>query len=214
MTPHQSFASRERALLADSLEAAGPDAPTMCAGWDAFDLVAHMVARERRPDSSPGIMVPALAGWTERVRTGMKKQHTFAELVGLFRNGPPTLSLFSLPGVDSAFNRSEFFIHHEDVRRARPGWEPRVLHPKAEEGLWKQLTASAKLAMRKAPAGVTLSVPGGPSFVAREGDPMVTVSGPPSELTLYCSGRQSVALVETSGDSDAIKNLAAASFGF
>jgi uncharacterized protein (TIGR03085 family) len=185
----------------------------MCAGWDAYDLVAHMVARERRPDSSPGIMIPAFAGWTERVRTGLKKRHDFGELVELLRQGPPALSLWSLPGVDSAFNRSEFFIHHEDVRRAQPGWQPRELHPKAEEGFWKQLTASAKFALRKAPTGVRLSVPDGPSFVARDGEPTVTVSGPPSELMLYCSGRQSIARVLTSGDAEAIKNLTSASFG-
>jgi uncharacterized protein (TIGR03085 family) len=214
MTPHQSFARRERAQIADALSAAGPHAPTMCAGWDAYDLVAHMVSRERRPDSSPGIMIPAMAGWTERVRTALKRRHEFGELVDMLRQGPPVLSFWSLPGVDAALNRSEFFIHHEDLRRAQPGWEPRELHPKAEEGLWKQLAPSAKLALRKAPTGVRLSVPGGPVMVARNREPMVTVTGRPSELTLYCAGRQSVARVETSGDPEAIQNLSAASFGF
>ena len=65
-----SIASRERAALADLLVELGPDAPTLCAGWDTRDLAAHLAVRERRPDATPGVAVPALAGWTERVQTG------------------------------------------------------------------------------------------------------------------------------------------------
>lgn len=43
-----THAKRERLLLADLLEAAGPDAPTLCEGWNARDLAAHVVVRERR----------------------------------------------------------------------------------------------------------------------------------------------------------------------
>jgi uncharacterized protein (TIGR03085 family) len=211
--PYPPFSSQERAALADLLDDTGPDAPTMCAGWTTYDLAAHLVARERRLDSSPGIVIPALSGWTEKVRRGLMAGHPYAELVGMLRQGPPRLSLWSIPGLESAFNRSEFFIHHEDVRRAAPGWEPRVLPDRVEDALWKQLAASARLALRRAPSGVELATPDGRSAVANGADPMVTVTGLPSELTLYCSGRQSVARVELSGDPAAIEALSLASLG-
>ena len=44
-----THAKRERLLLADLLETAGPDAPTLCEGWTTRDLAAHVVVRERRP---------------------------------------------------------------------------------------------------------------------------------------------------------------------
>jgi Mycothiol maleylpyruvate isomerase N-terminal domain len=37
----------ERAMLADSLEAAAAQAPTACGDWTAFDLAAHVVSAER-----------------------------------------------------------------------------------------------------------------------------------------------------------------------
>lgn len=52
-----TFAKRERLLLADLLETAGPDAPTLCEGWQTRDLAAHVVVRERRADAAGGIMI-------------------------------------------------------------------------------------------------------------------------------------------------------------
>ena len=65
-----SFSALERARLADALAATDPDAPTLCEGWTARDLAAHLVVRERRPDTTPGLMLRPLAGWTDRVRRG------------------------------------------------------------------------------------------------------------------------------------------------
>ena len=50
-----SHSAAEREALADALASAGPDAPTLCEGWTAHDLAAHLIAREHRPDSTPGI---------------------------------------------------------------------------------------------------------------------------------------------------------------
>ena len=45
----------------------------------------------------------------------------------MIRSGPPRLSLFGLPGADELANVVEYFVHHEDVRRARRGAdEPEV----------------------------------------------------------------------------------------
>ena len=61
-------AQRERHALVDTMRAVGPDAPTLCGAWTTRDLAAHLVVREGRPDTTPGIMIPFLAGYTERVR--------------------------------------------------------------------------------------------------------------------------------------------------
>ena len=55
-----TFAKRERLLLADLLETAGPDAPTLCEGWQTRDLAAHVVVRERRPDAVGGLLIKQL----------------------------------------------------------------------------------------------------------------------------------------------------------
>src|SRR5689334_6927919 len=95
-SPSPTPSALERARLADALEAAGPAAPTLCAGWTALDLAAHLAARERRPDSTPGLLLRPLAGWTEHVRAGYARR-PFAELVHLVRTGPPPTSPFALP---------------------------------------------------------------------------------------------------------------------
>ena len=50
-----SLARTERSALADLLDQIGPDQPTLCEGWTTRDLAAHLIARERRPDTLPGV---------------------------------------------------------------------------------------------------------------------------------------------------------------
>ena len=50
-----------------------------------------------------------------------------AEIVERVRTGPPRWSPMRLDAVDRLVNTVEFFVHHEDVRRARPLWSPRAL---------------------------------------------------------------------------------------
>ena len=208
-----SLSTSERAALADLLEDVGPDQPTLCAGWDTYDLAAHLVVRERRPDSTPGLILPAMAGWTERVRRGARENTSFPDLVRTFRAGAPLWSPLGLPFVESATNTVEYFIHAEDVRRAQPGRELRELPEELEQYLWSRLRRGARLMVRSAPVGVTLAAPGYGLVVAHTGEPMVTVSGAPSELTLFCSGRQQAARVTTTGDPAAADRLISTRFG-
>jgi uncharacterized protein (TIGR03083 family) len=67
----QNWGRAERLALGTLLAETGPDAPTLCAGWTTGDLVAHLVIRERRLDAGPGVVVPALSGYTERVQGGV-----------------------------------------------------------------------------------------------------------------------------------------------
>jgi uncharacterized protein (TIGR03085 family) len=207
-----SIARTERLALADLLAELGPEAPTLCGGWDTRSLAAHLVVRERRPDTTPGVAVSALAGWTERVQKGFEKR-PYDDLVELVRTGPGRLSPFSLPGVDKFLNTTEYVVHHEDVRRAQPGWEPRDLPRKVHDALWRVVRTRSRVSFRSTRAGVVLQRSDAPrsSVTAAEGEPVATITGEPLEMLLYVFGRRDHARVEITGDDAAKKALAATS---
>ncbi|MET7454436.1 TIGR03085 family metal-binding protein [Streptomyces sp. NPDC005574] len=201
-----TFAKRERLLLADLLEAEGPEAPTLCEGWLTRDLAAHVVVRERRPDAAGGILIKPLAGRLERVMAEFAEK-PYGELIQLIRTGPPRFSPFSLKQVDEMSNTVEFYVHTEDVRRARPDWAPRELDPVFQDALWSRLERTARLMGRSVPTGLVLRRPNGETAVAHRGTPVVTATGEPSELLLFVHGRHSAADVELDGEKDAITRL-------
>ena len=207
-----NYARRERLLLVDLLEAVGPDAPTLCEGWRTRDLAAHLVLRERRPDAAGGMFIKPLASRLTRVQ-GEYTAKPYPELLELFRSGPPSLSVFGIPGADEAANTVEYYVHGEDVRRAQPDWKPRVLDAEFSELLWKRLSRMASLSGRKAPVGMVLRRPDGQTAVARKGTPVVTVTGEPSELLLFSMGRQAHAAVELDGEPDAVARISTAQLG-
>ena len=185
----------------------GPDAPTLNEGWTTADLAAHLVARDRRPDSVPGLVVPALAGWSEHVRRGILRR-PYGEVVESLRTGPPRWSPLSRPGADRAGNTHEFFVHYEDVRRCRDDWEPRQLDPEAEADIWRVVRWFGRRAFRSAPAGVVLAW-GDQRLTAHRGEQMVTVSGPPGEILLYAFGRQAQSRIDLAGPNAAVEALRA-----
>ncbi|WP_029106022.1 TIGR03085 family metal-binding protein [Mycobacterium sp. URHD0025] len=204
-----SIARRERAALVESMRAAGPDAPTLCEGWNTRDLAAHLVVRERRLDAAPGILVPQLAGYTERVQRKVAESD-WADLIDQIAAGPPLYSPFKL--LDPLVNVAEMFIHNEDVRRAQPGWEPRPLDDATVSALSRGIGAMARMTMGKSPARVTLTTPAGKALATVGSGPEVTVTGEPGELLLFAAGREP-ARVEFSGDDDAVAALRASRRG-
>ncbi|MEU0205610.1 TIGR03085 family metal-binding protein [Streptomyces canus] len=201
-----TFAKRERLLLADLLEATGPDAPTLCDDWLTRDLAAHVVVRERRPDAAGGILVKQLASRLERVMAEFSAK-PYEELIQLIRTGPPRFSPFQLKQVDEMANTVEFYVHTEDVRRAQPDWTPRELDGVFQDALWSRLERISRVMGRRLPTGLVLRRPDGQTAVARRGTPVVTATGEPSELLLFTYGRQSAANVELDGDKEAIAKL-------
>ncbi|WP_030909279.1 TIGR03085 family metal-binding protein [Streptomyces sp. NRRL F-5126] len=207
-----THAKRERLLLADLLEAAGPEAPTLCEGWLTRDLAAHVVVRERRPDAAGGTLIPALRTRLERVQSEYLGK-PYEELLQLIRTGPPKMSPFGLKQFDEAANTTEFYIHAEDVRRAQPDWTARDLDTVFADSLWSRLERTARLMGRKSPVGLVLRRPDGRTAVAHRGAPVVTVTGEPGELTLFLSGRQSSADVSLDGDKEAVAKVMDAKLG-
>jgi uncharacterized protein (TIGR03085 family) len=189
-----SLAQRERRALVDTMTAAGPEAPTLCGGWTVRDLAAHLVVRERRMDAAPGIMLKPFAGYLNSVQN-KAAQRPFDDLLEQIRTGPPWWS--PMRPLDALVNASEMFIHHEDVRRGEPGWEPRELTDADEAELWKLVQRTGRLAYRKAPVGLVLATPDGRRVIARkpaDGEQPVVLTGHPSELLLHAFGRSAVRL--------------------
>ncbi|WP_299036540.1 TIGR03085 family metal-binding protein [uncultured Pseudokineococcus sp.] len=209
MTPSAS----ERAALASELLRRGPDAPTLCEGWRARDLAAHLVVRERRPDAALGVVLAPMAAHGERVRAAVAAR-PFAELVAAVADGPPRLSPFSLPGVDGAVNTGEHFVHLEDLRRAgEHPQEPRELAEDVRRALWSGLRGRATLLYRKAPVGVVLETPEGRAVVRRApgGAGEVVIRGDVGEVLLHSFGREAVARVELDGAPEHVRALAGVS---
>lgn len=190
--PSQRLARTERGALCDLMLEVGPDAPTLCTGWTTRDLAAHLFVRENRPDAAAGIMVGPLAGHTARVQAGAATSD-FTALVESVRHGAPRWSPQALGALDSATNTIEYFVHHEDVRRARDAWEPRVLDDAAAADLWSRFRSAARFLMRRSPVGVVAVPTDGPDAARevrlRSGDRTVTLVGPVGEIVLSGYGR-------------------------
>ncbi len=215
------YARDERVALCALLDRAGPGEPTLCEGWTTLDLAAHLVLREHRPDAGAGVLGGPLAGHTRRVQRTLAERTPYPRLVETIRNGPPRLSVFGLPGMDERVNLVEYFVHHEDVRRARPGWEPREITPGLAEELWRRL-GLARFLLRKAPVGVELARDAAPEpgpgtkvgsrvrITAKAQTPVVTVTGTPAELTMWAFGRTAAARVRLDGSEADVSALSAA----
>ncbi|HET8601915.1 MAG TPA: TIGR03085 family metal-binding protein [Segeticoccus sp.] len=205
-------AREERRALCDTLVATGPGAPTLCEGWLTRDLAAHLVLRERRPDAAAGVLLPALKGRTNRIRDEFA-QLDWPVLVDLVRNGPPAWMPTAIPRVDGLVNTGEFFVHHEDVLRAAPGWgaaDRREVSDALQEDLWAALARTGRMMFRRSPVGVVLVADGyGRRAVKRPPDPSgdpakahgtVVLRGLPGELFLYGFNRKHVAQVVADGE--------------
>jgi uncharacterized protein (TIGR03085 family) len=183
---------RERRELCDLLTQVGPDAPTLCEGWTTLDLAAHLVLREH------------FKKWTDE-RMAAEKAKGLPALVERLRGGAPLVP-WRIPRVRTLMNGTEYFIHHEDVRRAN-GQGRRGDRPDLEQIAWRLTGFTGRSLARKIrPHGLELSRPGGePRHFGPAGG--VVLSGEPTELLLYLSGRRDAAAVTLDGDAEAITAL-------
>jgi uncharacterized protein (TIGR03085 family) len=200
-----SLARRERRALCDLALVLGPEAPTLCEGWDARDLVAHLLVRERHPLGAAGIVLPALAGVTERAMERQRRRD-FDALVEKLRS--PGLSPFALPPVERAANTMEYVVHHEDLRRGQPDWSPRTLDAADVELVWSTLSRSAGLLGRKAPVPTVLRRSDDDrTALLRKGPDPVVVTGPVVELALFVFGRSATHGLDFAGADSSISAL-------
>src|SRR5215218_6132455 len=163
-----SLAERERRELADLLAEVGPDAPTLCGGWNT----AHL-AEDRLRTSTP-----------------------YAEVVARVRSGPPAWLPMAWPPVARLLNGTEFAIHHEDVRRAQPDWTARDLSREDQDTLWSAAALYARRSGGR--RGVVFRRSDVAGVEKRVGAGGRTVEGDPMELLLWASGRRDTARVTVS----------------
>lgn len=206
--------TQERHQLCDLLDELGPSVPTLLEGWTAHDLAAHIVLRERDLVAGPCLVLPgAFQRFAERRRARLAESKDFAWLVARIRSGPP-IGFFRVGWVRSFPSLNEFFVHHEDVRRANRN-EPRSLTPAMDVALWRNVRrGSHYLSRRLHASGLEIEWAGTDERVTvRRGEPTARLSGPPGELLLYVFGRQAAAQVEMSGSSEAVAAVRRTHFG-
>lgn len=206
-----TWAQDERESLCDLLIELGPDAPTLCGDWTTRQLAGHLVTREARPDAAAGIGFAPLSGWTAKVEKKYSKRD-FNQLVDAIRSGPPLFSPFRIPGADRMANTAEYFVHFEDVRRAKDLWEPRELEPEFADYLWKLSKQRGSMLFRNSVVGVALNRTDRESEtkLVKKVNPenqlgAVTISGPAQELVMYSFGRKAQSDVTIKGTAAAIE---------
>lgn len=204
--------ARERSELCDLFLAVGPDAPTLCEGWTTLDLAAHLVVREHDPRSGFAILGGERFATLEHSLMDNARSQGYERLVDRLRAGPPLVP-WRLPMLRQFLNLTEWFVHHEDVRRPA-GEPPRGDRPDLDSTLWTMLRRGSRFMLRKVRgAGVALEAPGYGEVSARGPGPSVRLTGGPQELTLYLSGRRSAARVDITGPEEARAIIESAPLG-
>jgi len=209
------FDAQERLALCDLLIELGPDAPTVLGDWTAKDLAAHLVLRERDVIAGPCLVLPhPFQKFADRRRARLVKRKPYDYLVARVRSGPPP-GFFRLPWVRSFPNLNEFFVHHEDLRRAN-GLGPRdSLAAAMENALWRNVRRGSRyLSRRLRGVGLAISWAGTEErLTVRAAEPTVLLSGRPGELLLYIFGRQAVAHIDVTGPPQAVATVRRTHFG-
>ena len=206
------LAQTERAALCDTALQVGEDQPTLSGEWTVKDLVVHLLVREGSP-AAVGILVKPLEKVLDLEMRRVGRQ-PFNVLVERLRQGPPVWSPYAVPRLDATLNTLEYFVHHEDIRRAQPEWTARDLGADSEKLLWALVRTGGKGLTRSAPVGVTIeNATTGSRAVLKPGEPSVVVRGIPSEVTLFVFGRKAQAHVELIGDDADVARLSGTSLG-
>ncbi|MCZ2403411.1 TIGR03085 family protein [Paenarthrobacter sp. Z7-10] len=212
------FVDPSREVLAETLLAAGPDAPTLCPGWRTQELASHLVLRERNAGVGLGLLLKPFNRASEKATLKLAAKSgsadAYARLVEQFRAGPPPLSPMKIKAVDESSNLVEYFVHTEDVRRATDRWAPRALDQEYSSALWDELVKRAAIFYRGVDLGIVLVQPSGPRHVAKRAPVSVAIVGQPGELLMHAHGRAGQALVTFEGQPDAVALLQTAEVGF
>jgi uncharacterized protein (TIGR03085 family) len=206
--------AQERLALCDLFDELGPSAPTLLDGWTTHDLAAHLVLREHDLVAGPCLVLPGpFERFAERRRAELARGKDFGWLVARIRSGPP-VGLFRIGWVRAMANLNEFFVHHEDVRRAN-GREPRGMAPEMDVALWRNVRRGGRFLSRRLGAcGLEIEwSETGERVTAHRRELTARLNGAPGELLLYLFGREYAARVDVSGPSEAVAAVRRTRFG-
>ncbi len=214
------LARRRRDELCDLLAGLSDEqwaAETLCAGWDAGDIAAHLIIREREPWTGPGLVLGGPFRTLSDTRRRAWKARGRDVLVRRLRRGPP----WPLSGPLANAQIVEDWIHEQDVRRGGAGLATPTPEPALAPLLW---TAAKRFATRSLALNgdVVVELTDGtrrhrvrastlsPLARSTSAPADVTVTAPVGELLLYVTGRDA-ADVEIEGDARARSLLTASS---
>jgi uncharacterized protein (TIGR03085 family) len=215
---------RERRAFCDTLQKVGPDAPSLCEGWTAADVAAHVQATESLGGApvlvayATGVVVittfTRLRPWAQAQFSRVmerEKARGFDTLVGRLRRGPPRILRAPLVGD---IRLCEEWVHHHDVRRASGMTVARHSEPELESHLWRMVILEGQVQARRfGRIGVEIADLGKRRWVLHRGSPKVRLTGAPGELLLWVLGRQTVAEVELEGPREAVQAVRGATLG-
>ncbi len=197
----QGLARNERQALCATLETLSDEqwaAETCCEGWDAGDVAAHLIVRERDLFAAPGIVVGGPLGALTERRRQQRRAQPRERLLATLREGPP---LWVRAGPLDGVQAVEDWIHHEDVRRGRARLEPHLAGADLQPALWQAIERYAALIFGRLPLDARLQFTDGehsPTLAVRRSLPVAwktkaaphaVIEGPVGELVLYVTGR-------------------------
>jgi len=171
-----------------------PDSPTLCEGWSAFDLAAHLWTLNHDLLAWPAVGISALDGWGRRRLDRVKERYPYPQLVTQLESGSGAFAC--MPGDRLEGHRhslGEWFVHTEDVRRAN-GLDVPTYADDLQEALWRRLRVAARALSPW--RGLRFVTPSGASARTGLGTIRATVHGEPAELLLWLYGRRDAADVE------------------
>lgn len=200
MTWHEAL----RRELVDALTAVPLDAPTLCEGWQARHLAAHVVLRQGSPAVGLGLLAPRLTSQladrrVEQLAATVTDDASYRALLQRVATPPPAWHPMSWAG--DAIDAVELFVHTEDVRRGAGAPGPRSLDVGLADHLWRSLVRMAPLRLRGVRAGVVLVRDDDVRAQVRRprGDGTAVVRGGVAELLLLMTGRGTAADVRVDG---------------
>lgn len=189
-----NVAEVERRSLAADFRRFGPQADTLCEGWQAKDLLIHLIIRE----SAPWLMAPGLQFKLEQ-RIELLSNQDFESLVSQWESKCyPKYQ--PLQFADRWINRVEHWVHHEDLRRAQ-GLKARELDETTKAALYQGLKIMRFMIHNPhpvvvEPVGFTRIVAADRKGVVDRGDQVIHVRGEVGEIILWIFGRPSDVIVE------------------
>lgn len=188
-----------RDRLVAALRAVGPEAPTLCAGWAASDLVAHLLVLQRDPIAWPGIGWARFADLTERRMRGALRGGYAAAVERLASRSAVIWAMPDDPLQGCRHQLGEYAVHTEDVVRAN-GLPPTTVDAATSDALWVRAVVSARFLQRHSDAGVVFERAGGEQTArVASGSSTRYVIGDPLELMMFTYRGPGVADVDVIG---------------
>ena len=95
------------------------------------DFAIPVVAVRTGPGVSEELGYPTLEAICELFPSfrRLRMLRNWGGIVDVTPDRSPIIGRAPVPGLRTLLNLNEYVVHHEDIRRAQPGWEPRELPP-------------------------------------------------------------------------------------